>query len=82
MIIVVGCLIASLVMMSAILLLKYVCRRIRKRQEQRVEEAMTRAIDIYNSQEPLEEPEFVFMKPGDQSKCNVCVLFFFFLFFL
>lgn len=72
MVIIVGFVMLAVVTLAAILFFKYVTRLSYDWHEQRVEEAMTRAINIYNSQEPLEEPHLVYIRPGGWLLC-VCV---------
>ncbi|BFZ08180.1 hypothetical protein BsWGS_11219 [Bradybaena similaris] len=65
-IIIVGLILIILVAVAAVLLFKYVSRLTHNWRQRRAEEVMARAINIYNSQEPLEEPDMVYLRPGDQ----------------
>lgn len=71
--IIVGFVVVIVVVMAALLLFKYVTRLSHSWHERRVEAAMTRAINIFNSQEPLEEPDLVFIRPGEvQQSTSSC----------
>ncbi|KAH9512718.1 hypothetical protein Btru_038006 [Bulinus truncatus] len=64
-VIIIGFVAFIVVIVAGCLLLKYISRLSERMHEQRVEAAMTRAINIYNSHEPLEEPDMVLIRPGD-----------------
>ncbi|CAL1526530.1 unnamed protein product [Lymnaea stagnalis] len=63
--IIVGFVVVIVVVMAGLLLFKYITRLSHSWHERRVEAAMARAINIFNSQEPLEEPDLVFIRPGE-----------------
>ncbi|XP_005089303.1 uncharacterized protein LOC101852367 isoform X2 [Aplysia californica] len=67
-VVIVGFVLAVVVLTATCLLFKYMMRLSYRWREQRSEEAMTRAISLYNSQEHTadREPDLVYVEPGNR----------------
>ncbi|XP_059166450.1 uncharacterized protein LOC131948782 [Physella acuta] len=63
-VVVVGFVSVLVVIIASVILFQYLTRLSERWHERRVEAEMTRAINIFNSQEPLQEQDLMFITPG------------------
>lgn len=73
-VVVVGFVSVLVVIIASVILFQYLSRLSERWHECRVAAEMTRAINIFNSQEPLQEQDLMFITPGGELNTKISML--------